>query len=229
MLVRGFDFWGGLGAAEREGREELLRIDEPAVVAPSRAAPPGWVRLDTIDFEPAAAPVRLEGLGAEASPVLAAEEAVAAVAAAGSRTGRGGDFGRTFRVGEDEPAFFTGLLADDGFPGLCLDAGANDAFAPAVDWVCFGIGAFRTSFPTPFEAFAGLDCRGDAVFDIGWRLVTSGEPGVLGDLLAAEGDVADVLAVSEGFFPPVSIASGRDEPDCGFGGDDVFDPDCFLG
>lgn len=228
VLVRALAFCVGLLAAGRDGRDEVLRRDGLVFVPTSRAVPPEWTRFDPDVFGPAAPPVRLRGLGSGASPVFAAEEAVAAVAPAGSRTGRVGDFGRILGVGEDEPGFFTGL-AVGGLPGRFFDAGAVVAFAPDVAWGCFGIEAFLISFPALFEVFGGTACLGDAAFTGGWRLVVSGELGVLGDFFTLVGDDDDIFAGSVG--PPrlVSIAGGRDEPDCDLGGGDVFEPKRFLG
>lgn len=110
VLVRALAFGAGLFAAGRDGRDELLRRDEVAFVTPSRELLPDWTRFDADVFGPVATTVRLGGLGGGASPIFAAEDAVAAVAPAGSRTGRVGDFGRILGGGEDRLDFFTWLL-----------------------------------------------------------------------------------------------------------------------
>lgn len=73
-----------------------------------------------------------------------------------------------------------------------------------------------------------MDCLGDAAFIGGWLPVASGEPGVIGDFLTFEGDDVEVFVGSVGIPLLVSIAGGRDEPDCDLGGDDVLGPEPFL-
>jgi hypothetical protein len=71
------------------------------------------------------------------------------------------------------------------------------------------------------EVFAGIGCLGDPAFEGGWWLVTSGEPGGLGDFLACVGEVSEVFADSEGPLL-VLIVDGRDEPGLDLGGEDVL-------
>lgn len=210
MLTRAFSFWFTLDWFDSETRAGGLRaFDEIAGRSFARTE----VLLAFVTL------ARLGDLVGAVSPSFAAEEAVEAVAAPGRRTGRVGDFGRGFVVGEVGPGFLTALRVGTEAPFSSFVAGALSAFAPAESRLALGTGSFLGSLFTLFGALDEYCCLGDAVFDGAWLPATLGEFGVSGDLPRfSVGAVAVAFGALVTAFL-VLMDNGRDEPDALFVGE----------
>lgn len=203
VLTRALGFWLSFDAAGSEVLGVNLRaLDNGA--ARSLPSTAGLRPLFTLE--------RLGDREGGASPNLAADEAVVAVAAAGKRTERVGDFGRAFVMGEIGPRFFAESPLGAETPFSDLVPAASGTLVPTDSRLVLATGSFLGSRFVCFGAVEGPDCLGDAVFDGACLPATFGEFGVFGDPaeISFEAVAADFGALTEGFFE--LIADGLDEP-----------------